>query len=59
MKKLISLFLGLCLMAGIMPVMAESAASHEITGCGLCKPRMGGKRADSGGRRPHFREDRA
>ena len=32
MKKLISLFLGLCLMAGIMPVMAESAASHEITG---------------------------
>ena len=32
MKKLIALFLCLCLMAGIMPVMAESAASHEITG---------------------------
>ena len=32
MKKLIALFLCLCLMAGIVPVMAESTAvTHEIT----------------------------
>ena len=30
MKKLIALFLCLCLMAGIVPVVAESTAAHEI-----------------------------
>ena len=32
MKKLISLFLCLCLMAGIMPVMAESADAARTVG---------------------------
>ena len=32
MKKLIALFLSLCLIAGIVPVVAESTAAPEITG---------------------------
>ena len=31
MKKLIALLLSLCLIAGIMPVMAESTRMHENT----------------------------
>ena len=40
MKKLIALLLSLCLIAGIMPVMAESTRMHENTAEGYC-PRQG------------------